>query len=65
MDNLPSFLAFAEVNIDALQLKLVVANVSTSGINAVFGGHDLSVEKLSNLRFEFITRVDGKRDNRY
>ena len=39
--NLPSFLAFVEVNVNSLQLKLIVANVITGWRDAVFRRHYL------------------------
>ena len=41
IDNLPSFLAFVEVNVNSLQLKLIVANVITGWRDAVFRRHYL------------------------
>jgi len=46
--DIPSSLAFVEVNVDSLQLKLVISDVRSGGVNAVLGGHDLP-ELGSNL----------------
>jgi hypothetical protein len=39
--SLPSSLAFIEVDIDALQLKFIISNVCSSGVNSMFSGHNL------------------------
>lgn len=39
--NLPSSLPFVEVNVDSLQLKFVISDVRSGGVNAVLSGHDL------------------------
>mmetsp|Transcript_34709 Transcript_34709/g.81846 ORF Transcript_34709/g.81846 Transcript_34709/m.81846 type:complete len:406 (+) Transcript_34709:534-1751(+) len=36
-----SFLSLVEVNADSLQLKIIVADVGTTGVNAVLGSHNL------------------------
>ena len=42
LENLPSSLSFVEVNIHAFQLERIVTNISSGGVNAVLGGHDLN-----------------------
>jgi hypothetical protein len=42
----PSTLALVEITINALQLEIVVTHISTGGIDAVFGRHELKKELL-------------------
>jgi hypothetical protein len=39
--DLPSFLAFTEINANSLKLVIVVTNVLSGGVNAVLSRHDL------------------------
>ena len=57
LHSLPSFLAFVEVNINALQLKIVIADISSSWIDAMFGSHDLHIMAII---FQFVALSSRK-----
>jgi hypothetical protein len=46
---IPSLLSFIEIDMDSSQLSIVITNIFSGGVNAMFGGHDLEKQMRTRV----------------